>query len=37
MKPYSSPTLDRQGSAIVLTLGPDTGITVEALNRYNKP
>jgi hypothetical protein len=37
MKVYSSPVLARQGSAIVTTLGPDSGITVEALNRYNKP
>jgi hypothetical protein len=37
MKTYSSPALERQGSAIVATLGLDTGITVEAQNRYTKP
>jgi hypothetical protein len=37
MKVYSSPALERQGSAIVTTLGPNSGITVEALNRYTKP
>jgi hypothetical protein len=37
MKTYSSPALQPQGSAVVTTLGPDTGITVEALNRYTKP
>lgn len=37
MKTYSSPALERQGSAIAATLGPDAGITVEAQNRYTKP
>ena len=36
MKTYSTPALGRQGSAIGLTLGPNTGITVESLNRYTK-
>jgi hypothetical protein len=36
MKTYSSPTLVLQGSAVVATLGPDSGITVEADNRYTK-
>lgn len=34
MKTYSAPALECQGSAIVTTLGPDSGITVEATNRY---
>lgn len=36
MKTYSSPALVSQGSAVVATLGPDTGITVESQNRYSK-
>lgn len=34
MKTYSSPALVCQGSAIVATLGPNIGFTLEALNRY---
>jgi hypothetical protein len=37
MKTYSTPALECQGSAILATLGPSTGITVESLNRYTKP
>jgi hypothetical protein len=37
MKTYSSPALERQGSAIVATMGLNVGITVEAQNRYTKP
>jgi hypothetical protein len=34
MKTYSSPILVLQGSAVVATLGPDQGKTVESSNRY---
>ena len=36
MKTYSSPALERQGSVVVATLGPDSGVTIEAQNRYKQ-